>query len=281
MTRRIAIVGIDGSGKSSVLARLRALAPGAAAPTVFASMTCPDFHNTRDVPLAELSRQLKAFSVGCDEVGSVELKAIAMYLQMTLFGPVERHFVTTFEPDVLVFERHPLIELLVYGPLYTALARPGWQERTRLDEIAEVLERYAPGTFDDILAWHRAEAVRLGAAPDIRSVLGEIADLVDRPVPESIAGFADRFRTTLPDAVLWLDTPPEQAAARCAARSADGPVEAHETAERLGALREGYVRVRHTLARAFPEVGFHRIDTGDGVELAESVLACVTEGKLL
>jgi len=277
-TRRVAIVGIDGAGKSSVMARLRELAPATGS---FASMTCPDFHNTRNVPLTELSRQLKAFSVGCDEIASLEMKATAMYLQMTLFGPVERHFLSTWSPDVLVFERHPLIELLVYGPLYVALARPEWNGDDRATEIAAVLERHQPGTFDDILAWQRSESTRLGSSPDIWDLLSEIADLVRRDVTESVPGFADRFRTTLPDAVLWLDAPPEQAAARCAERSGNGPKEAHETAERLAALRDGYLHVRDTLAAAFPEVGFHRIDTGDGVDLEESVRACVTEGKLL
>lgn len=279
MTRRVAIVGIDGAGKSSVMARLRELAPSGDHVS-FASMTCPDFHNTRDVPLTDLSKQLRAFSVGCDEISSLEMKATAMYLQMTLFGPVERHFLDTWAPDVLVFERHPLIELLVYGPLYVALARPEWNGHDREAEIAEVLERHRPGTFNDILAWHRCESTRLGSAPDIWLLLSEIADLVGRDITSSVAGFAARFRTTLPDAVLWLDVPPEQAAARCAERSGDGPTEAHETAERLAALRDGYLRVRDTLAAAYPEVGFHRIDTGDGVDLDESVRACVTEGKL-
>lgn len=279
MTRRIAVVGIDGAGKSSIMARLRELAP-AGDPAAFASMTCPDFHNTEDVPLTDLSRRLKAFSVGCDEISAVEMKATAMYLQMTLFGPVERHVLDTWAPDVLVFERHPLIELLVYGPLYVALAGPEWNGNDREDEIAAVLERHRPGTFDTILAWQRAQAARLGSDPDIWQLLSEIADLVGREVAASIDGFAARFRTTLPDAVLWLDTPPEQAAARCAARAGSGPKEAHETSERLAALREGYLRVRDTLAVAFPEVGFHRIDTGDGVDLEESVRACVREGKL-
>lgn len=279
MTRRVAIVGIDGAGKSSVMARLRELAP-TGDPDAFAAMTCPDFHNTRDVPLTELSTQLKAFSVGCDEISSLEMKATAMYLQMTLFGPVERHFLDTWSPDVLVFERHPLIELQVYGPLYVALAGPDWNGHDREHEIATVLERHRPGTFDDILAWQHSQAARLGSARDIWSLLSEIADLVGRDITASVAGFAARFRTTLPDAVLWLDVPPEQAAVRCARRSGEGMEEAHETAERLAMLREGYLRVRDTLASAFPEIGFHRIDTADGVDLDESVRACVREGKL-
>ncbi|MGW5380907.1 hypothetical protein ACWESM_36240 [Nocardia sp. NPDC003999] len=279
-TRRVALVGIDGAGKSSVLAALRALAVRTDAGG-FASMTCPDFHDTRDVPLADLSRQLRAFSVGCDEIGDVAMKATAMYLQMTLFGPVEQHFLRTWEPDVLVCERHPLIELLVYGPLYVALAGTDGRCRARQDEIAAVLERHRPGTFADILAWQHAQAERLGSSPDPWLLLSEIAELVGRDIAGAVSGFGERFRTTLPDAVLWLDAPPGQAAARCARRSAHGPVEAHETAERLTTLRSGYERVRETLATAFPEVAFHRIDTADDVDVEESVRACVTEGKLL
>lgn len=285
MTRRIGIVGIDGAGKSSVVARLRELAPGAtgagaAAPTRFASMTCPDFHNTRDVPLADLSRQLKAFSVGCDEIGDTEMKLIAMFLQMTLFGCVERHFVDTYAPDVLVFERPPMIEVLVYGPLYTALARPDWTGKDRRDEIAAVLDRHRPGTFDDILDWYAAEARRLDLPSDIWTMLSQIAELVRQDVTVSLPALAQRFRTTLPDAVLWLDAPPEEAALRCIERAAGGTKEAHETADKLAALRENYVRVRETITQSFPDLAFHRIATGDGVDLEESVQACVREGRL-
>ncbi|WP_196812363.1 hypothetical protein [Nocardia sp. CNY236] len=279
-TRRVALVGIDGAGKSSVLAGLRALGDPAGI-GAFASMTCPDFHDTRDVPLADLSRQLRAFSVGCDQIDDVAMKATAMYMQMTLFGPVEQHFLRTWSPNVLVCERHPLIELLVYGPLYVALAGTDGAYREREGEIAAVLEQHRPGTFADIVAWHHAQAARLGSSPDIWQLLPEVADLVGREVSEAVAGFADRFRTTLPDTVLWLDAPPQEAAARCTQRSTNGPVEAHETAERLTALRAGYERVRETLATAFPDVGFHRIASGDGVDVEQSVRACVTEGKLL
>lgn len=287
MTRRITVVGIDGSGKSSIMARLRELAGeqptrhGAAAPTTFASMTCPDFHNTRDVPLADLSRQLRAFSVACDEVGGVEMKAVAMFCQMTLFGPVERHMIDTFAPDVLVSERHPLIELLVYGPLYLRLARPDWRASVRAEQVADVLERHSPGTFADIVSWHRAEAARLGLDPDLWSVLDEVADVVGRGPRAAVETFGRRFRTSMPDTVLWLDTPPEQAAARCGARAGSAPREAHETAAHLGALRAGYEQVRDALAEHFPHIGVHRIDTGDGADLDRSVADCIKEGKLL
>ncbi|BAX98691.1 thymidylate kinase [Mycobacteroides stephanolepidis] len=278
MTRRIAIVGIDGCGKSAAIARLRELAPPGLGR--FPTMTCPDFHDTRDAPLQRLSRQMKAFSDGCDEIESLEMKALAMYFQMTLYGPVERFFLDTFTPTALLCERHPLIEVLVYGPFYLLLAQPDWDGKALEDSISAVLDRHEPGTFDIIRDWHASEANRLGLDRDIWAMLHDVAAIVPKDIASCVATFSDRFRTTLPDVVLWLDVPPEQAAARCAARSAGGVKEAHETPEFLAVLREGYVRTRETLATSFPGVAFHRIDTSDDVDITESVRHCVREGNL-
>src|SRR5437879_13914438 len=123
-TRRIAVVGIDGCGKSSVIARLGELAGDA--PGSFRSITCPSFHDTPEAPLRELSRRMKAFSDATDVIGSLEAKVVALYLQMTLYGPIERFFLDTFRPSVLVCERHPIVESFVYGPFYVHLGSGAW-----------------------------------------------------------------------------------------------------------------------------------------------------------
>ena len=276
-TRRVTVVGIDGCGKSSIIAALR---ESAAETFRLVTVTCPDFHDTPNAPLHRLSRQLKAFSDGADEVGSPVVKAVALYLQMTLFGPVERFFVTTYHPTVLVCERHPLIETMVYGPLYVRLGERGASDAAAQQAIRELLEQRNPGTLDTILAWHRAEAARLGTSGDMWALLGEIADVIGQGAAPAIAGFGDRYRTTLPDDVLWLDVPADQAEKRCAARSGTGALETHETTQHLAALRENYLRTRDDLADAFPQLRFHIVDTSDGVDLESSVRACITEGRL-
>lgn len=278
MTRRVAVVGIDGSGKSAVINRLRSLAP----PDLgdFQSMTCPDFHDTKNAPLQALSRQMKAFSDGCDEIGSLEMKALAMYFQMTLYGPVEQFFLDTYDPAVLVCERHPLVEVLVYGQFYLLLAQANWDGAQLEESIGAVLDRHDRGTFADIRAWHAAESARLGVDKDIWEMLSDVAAVVPQDVTMSVKTFQERFRTTLPDVVLFLDVPPDQAAARCRERSGGKTMEAHETPEFLAILREGYLSTRDVFANAFPEVSFHAIDTSDGVDLADSVRACVAEGGI-
>jgi hypothetical protein len=277
-TRRIALVGLDGCGKSSVITRMRELAP--ATPGAFASITCPDFHDTPDAPLHRLSRKMKAFSDGCDEIGSAEMKALSMYLQMTLYGPIERFILDTFAPDVLVCERHPLIETFVYGPLYVLLAASDWDGSALQPAITAVLDRSGGEVFSAVSGWHESETARLGDGLGLWHRFADVASAVQAGFATAVADFGERYRTTLPDAVIWLDVPPEQAAARCAGRRDDGPVETHESAEFLAILREGYLRFGKDMAREFPHVPIHVVDTSDCVDVDSSVRACITEGQL-
>jgi thymidylate kinase len=277
-TRRIAIVGLDGCGKSSVVTRVRELAP--ARPGAFASITCPDFHDTPDAPLHRLSRQMKAFSDGCDEIGSAEMKALSMYLQMTLYGPVERFILDTFAPDVLVCERHPLIETFVYAPLYVLLAGSHWDGSALEPAITSVVDRSGDEVLSSVSGWHATESARLGDSLTLWQRFAEVASAVQARFPTAVADFGERYRTTLPDAVIWLDVPPEQAAARCAGRRPSGLVETHETLGFLALLRKGYLRFQEDMAREFPCVPIHVVDTSDGVDIDRSVRACITEGRL-
>ena len=277
-TRRIAVVGLDGCGKSSVIARLRELAP--ASPGAFASITCPNFHDTPNAPMHDLSRKLKLFSGACDEIGSTEMKALSMYLQMTLYGPVERFFLNTFTPEVLVCERHPLIETFVYGPLYVLLAGSGWDGSALEPTIRSVVDRSGGDVFTSVSSWHAAETERLGDKIGLWQRFADVARAVQTEFATGVADFAGRYRTTLPDVVLWLDVPPEQAAARCAARNSSGVVETHETPAFLSILRQGYLQFQESISHAFPDVRMHVVDTSNGVDVDSSVRACITEGRL-
>jgi thymidylate kinase len=277
-TRRIALVGLDGCGKSSVITRMRDLAP--ATQGAFASITCPDFHHTPDAPLHRLALQLKAFSDGCDEIGCAEMKALSMYLQMTLYGPVERFILDTFAPDVLVCERHPLIETFVYGPLYVLLAGSHWDGSALESAITSVVDRWGAEVFRSVSRWHASETARLGDGLTLWQRFGDVASAVQARFTTAVADFGKRYRTTLPDAVIWLDVPPEQAADRCAGRHPSGLVETHETPGFLAILREGYLRFQENMAREFPNVPIHVVDNRDGVDVDSSVRACITEGQL-
>jgi thymidylate kinase len=259
--RRIAVVGIDGSGKSVLVQRLRrryALAPGR-----LIAFNCPSYHDTPDAPLAELSRQLKALSDLADELRSFELKLAALYLRMTLYGPVERFFTATFAPEHVITDRHPLIDTLVYVPLYKRKVA-AVLDGAALEPVLR--ERLAPGAYDAARAWHDIENRRLGRDADFWAVAVDIVDTFARPPEAMLAEFSERYDTTLPDVVVLLDVDPEEAARRSAGRDG-GAGELHEDEQALAVLRDTYEAVLGELAQLRPGIEVHRIaNTGRGVD---------------
>ncbi|UGT62045.1 hypothetical protein [Nocardia asteroides] len=262
MTARIAVVGIDGCGKSSLIARLRAGNQ--------LTLSCPDLHHNADGPLHDLSRKLAAVGAAADAVGNPAVKAATLYLRMTLYGPVEDFLLRTYRPEVLICERHPLIETLVYAPLYARLAG-----RARRD-VAPVLdraERQLPGATAALRRWQALEQDRVGIGGDLATVLDEIVTILGTGTEAAVTRFAQSYRTTLPDRVLWLDTPPADAARRLALRG--GPLETHENLAHLETLRTGYRELGARLESVWPGLRFVRVPNADSADPAEVLDACL------
>lgn len=269
-TQRIAVVGIDGCGKSLVISRMRAVI---SEDTSFEAISCPDFHENANAPMYTLSKQLKALSDAADAIGDPVIKASALYLRMTLYGPVERFFTDTYSPSVLMCERHPLIETLVYAPLYMQLGRHGRGGEAAWEAIRSRAEQGAPHAGAAIDRWYAKEAARILSTGDLWDILGEIAQLIESGTQTALAGFGMRYRTTLPDEVIWLDTPPREAARRCAIRA--GGAEVHETLQHLTALRSNYLRVRDELSRTHPTLIFHTVSNNDADGIEDVVRRCL------
>ncbi|WP_424809159.1 hypothetical protein [Rhodococcus sp. 27YEA15] len=236
------------------------------------TISCPDFHHTVNGPLHELSRALKAASDAADRVGNPVLKVAMLYLRMTLYGPVERFFLDTYEPDVLVCERHPLVETFVYAPLYAQLSQGVRRDRSALTEMFALAEELEPGATVAVERWRHRHGRRVGTGSDVWTVIDEIVAALDRGPAAALDTFAAAYRTALPDQVLWLDTAPTVAAGRCAER---GGLETHESEANLRKLRGLYSRVSTTLPGAFPDMSFERVAVGDDDTLEDVVGACI------
>ncbi|MFC3965379.1 hypothetical protein [Nocardia jiangsuensis] len=262
MTARIAVVGIDGCGKSSLIARLRHEFSDDRLLTV----SCPDLHHNGDGPLHDLSRKLAAVGEAADALGNPVVKAATLYLRMTLYGPVEDFLLRTYRPEVLVCERHPIIETLVYAPLYARLARRAAPGSTAVLDRAE---QRLPGATAALRRWQTLEQDRVGIGGDLTTVLDELVAILGTGTEAAVARLAQTYRTTLPDRVLWLDTPPAEAARRLALRG--GQRETHENIAHLETLRAGY----RELGDRSPGLRFARISTSDADDPAAIRDACL------
>ncbi len=256
--RRISVVGIDGSGKSTAILRLVEL--GSSLGGEVSVFTCPAYHRTPDAPLADLSRALDRLGIAADRLGSFELKAAALYLQMTLYGPVEGFFRDTWSPRVLVSERNAIVDSLAYGPFY------GRMVRTNLDPgpTRTAVERELGGSegFDPVLAWHAAECRRLGLEVSFWDLPVHVRGIFELPWERRVEDLGRRFRSSLPDVVLFLDVPPDEAVRRIAARGG-AERELHESAKMLGELRASYRAVLDALSKHAPGTECRIVDTMD------------------
>jgi thymidylate kinase len=205
----VAVLGIDGSGKSTLSRSLaERLSPAGRACLVTDDVVTFERGRPQDVqPLvaeklreaigrrAKTARSLKSYKVP---------KLAELLLRDHVAGQVERWYA----PDVIVTDGSPLLNMTAWARLY----REEPPEDAVLSAAMGVLS--GRGTQDE-------EKTAMEAFPELRTL--KRLHLV---------------HLRLPDAVLFLDADPETCVGRITSRGEARQV--HETPEKLGRLREGY-----------------------------------------
>jgi thymidylate kinase len=237
MAVRIAFVGIDGSGKTSITERLTARLGQLGTKAI--ALHCPAYHAVAALPHKPLSEALAVASSIADEDRSYGLKLVIQYLQMTLYGPAEESLLA-LGPSHLVCDRHAIVDTMAYGPVYDlilasdlgAVADPMAKTRAKLD-------RLVPGGWDLISDWFASHCRRLGLPTTVAQISPDLAQLQTRSTAEIVEALSLRYQTTVPDIVWLVDTPPPDALSRLLKRT-DAQREAHESRDYLLALRDMY-----------------------------------------
>ncbi len=268
--RKVTFMGIDGSGKTTLMLALKKAIGEAAS-----FLHSPDFHEIPGFAGAEESRALTEFSRLADAYADPGLKLTSLYLRMCLFGEAEAHLASTERRNTLCIERHALIDSLTYLPVYiAAMKRSGLRAGDSAFVMLQIGNRH-PVVFQAVHAALARRDRRLGIdSPTVGSVAEYCMGFGDLSASDFVESLARDYQTGLPDSLLYLDIPPEVAFERICARGK--PLEAHETLENLTRLDK--------LARSgfsdFEALGV-RCQTLPVTKLPESELIAIVSGHVL
>jgi hypothetical protein len=209
--------------------------------------------------------------VVADDLRSPELKLAALYLQLCTYGPIERFYAENYRPKLVLSDRHPLIDTLVYLPVFGRAARGRTGRAARPgppSDLPERLDRIDPAAHASIVAWSDSLARRLGYETDLWGLGEEILALASLSAAELLDELRRRFRVRLPDAVVLLELGVEEAVRR--SRTRKRPAEQHESATFLTLISERYRQVVDELESGGEPNTVERVDTA-GRSLDETV----------
>lgn len=265
----VAITGIDGAGKSTVSAKIReALKSKGISDSLV--MRCPVFHETPNAPLAELSRDLDAFSSIADELKSVELKAIAQFIQTTLFGYVKNNLTETFGPDLLIHERHAVIDCYAYGRFYAELMDSPPDQKQYEASLIRRLERFRPGAWQSIQGWIALIGKSWSSELSLWNFHDHIKNLFSLEGKALIEALTKTTKSTLPEILIILDANPELASNRIEKRD-DGKEEFHEQSDMLREIRNRYFEITTLIKTEYPSVKTCIVSMDDQTAVEETV----------
>jgi 1-acyl-sn-glycerol-3-phosphate acyltransferase len=242
---RIAVIGIDGCGKST-LSRQLAERLSTTSTTCLVGDKLEFFERGRCVPrpLPRLERARQWIGARARRAGSLSRYKVPKLVELLLRDRIARGIGRRGEADVIVMDGCPLVNLLGWAALY--------HER-RFDQSAcsHAMTFLTSGTC-------REEDVLLERFPEL-AVLKRLR--------------LNRFR--LPDATVLLDIDPEQAMRRIGSRA--GRRQIHENATSLNKLRSAYLTV-HGLLESHPETAACRLDAAVSLDaLADEALRLTTD----
>jgi hypothetical protein len=274
-TRRISLTGIDGTGKTTIVNELRRR--WEAEPAYAQVFRAPQFHESLGVPHAPLSADIDRLSVLADRQGDVRLKAMSLFLSMTLYGEVERYFEETFHPRFLVGERQPLLDSLVYSIFYAKLL-DGPLARVAL--LPELLREIGKDGLERLDGWMRVLSRR---DPELRGGIDAFwllplyaKKLFELPVSGLLRRLTTLYGVREPEEIILIRVaqPGLQERLRLK-RGAGTERELHEKGGVLEQLQKGLMAALTPIREAYPGVRIHEIDTT--LKSVEQTCDAVTE----
>lgn len=258
--KHITLLGIDGIGKSTILRQLMSDKE-----CDFDFIASPSFHEAQALDFDELSIALEKVSANADKANSFELKSLAMYLQVSLFGNIESKLSSS--KDLISF-RHPVIDSMVYSDFYIKYIS-NELDQMQIDSLFEGVEGA------DLVKKHITQQLsRVGISEsEIGRVPIMLKGIFSLPIKERISTLEHHFATKLPVAAIFLDLPIDIAMKRLSGRGDKGK-ELHETKDSLKFLISSYKNTLEDLKESvsgFKYVNFALSEDFDLSQLKEII----------
>lgn len=264
-TRRIAIAGTDGTGKTTLVRRLAERFEDR--PGTLLAFRAPQYHEGPDHPFGLLSASIDALSELGDRLNEPRLKATALFLSMTLYGDVERHLASTYVPKFLVAERQCLADSLTYARFYLPLVTGPLDQGKLEGPVRETLDKLSPKAWDRLNAWLPVFQARADlAAQDFWNLPLYMRALFERPPEELLGSLQALYHATPPDHVVLLTVRLDALLGRLAEKRGQvgaAPQEIHEQANLLGMFQGGLAQSCEALRLIAPGMTITTLDSSD------------------
>lgn len=245
------ITGLDGSGKSTLLNRLAAL-NNADWGFVFVPQIDLARINSQS-PLHQFSNFVNTLSDEADNKQIPQFKGLALFASMLLFHLLQDEE-NKEEKSQLFFERHPLIDTLVYAKFYAAKLHPANMDEAVLKELDSRFETEL-GYFLYLADAEAAEGETMSGAL--------LCFIHEAFYTNPIEDLAALFCVDLPDEIYFLQAEPELLYSRIAERTIK---EAHESVAVFEQLAEAYEEILRSLEKE-SKVQITRIDANETANL--------------
>ncbi|WP_419419429.1 hypothetical protein ACNVED_13060 [Legionella sp. D16C41] len=265
MSKHYTILGIDGSGKTALVHRLMATTKITQPSTTF--INAPNYHESWDSPFKDLSAKLEIFSSLCDELQSFELKGVALYLQATLFGVIEQFFINNWQPAIILSQRHPVLDSLVYGELYRQHVKENDTSTLSAQLLSKLQARQVP--WDFILRWFELHKQRTKSQSSIWNFSEEILKLFKLDWIRLTVELQFRYQTKMPDGIIYIHPEVETVLANIDRRAEESQSnkELHENLSGLRQLEKNYQKMLNFIKCNYSHVQIFEIPAYDNTQI--------------
>ena len=213
MIRTILITGLDGCGKSTLFSKLTGEKPDHVA-----LVTLPHIDEDslpRDSAIRKQAQLLNQMSRQADENNWSDLKALSLFGSMLLYEQLVREMCTPLT-RILICERHPLIDPLIYARFYAERLTSNHLKREKID--------YYNSTYGELLVFIVGLLPIKSEGDHALEIFTFIHDTFKRTaVPDG--QIKQLFKVDLPDKIFFLKAAPGILFSRIASRKVAEPHE--------------------------------------------------------